>query len=296
MAIPETQLETWSHQGSITQSSSTYSTIKNALEEAGSAYDDKSYKVFLQGSYGNDTNIYSESDVDVVIRLDSTFYKDLESLSQDQKEAYNAAYSSATYTWSQFKNDVLTHLTTKYPTAISSGAKAIKIAASGNRRNADVIAATQFRRYHKFLSLDDQNYDEGICFFNSAGYRIANYPNQHSKNCTTKHQATNSWFKPMVRILKNMRGKLVADGVISSGAAPSYYIEGLLYNVPNDKFGKNYGDTFVNSINWINSADKTKFVCANEQYYLLRKDSLVCWEPDKGEEFIQALINLWNNW
>ena len=69
MAIPETQLETWSHQGSVAQSSSTYATIKNTLEEAGTAYNDKNYKVFLQGSYGNDTNIYSESDVDVVIRL-----------------------------------------------------------------------------------------------------------------------------------------------------------------------------------------------------------------------------------
>ena len=34
MAIPEAQLETWSHQGSVTQSSSTYASIKNMLEEA----------------------------------------------------------------------------------------------------------------------------------------------------------------------------------------------------------------------------------------------------------------------
>ena len=33
-------------------------------------YADKNLKVFLQGSYGNDMNIYAESDVDIVIRLD----------------------------------------------------------------------------------------------------------------------------------------------------------------------------------------------------------------------------------
>jgi hypothetical protein len=296
MAIPETQLETWSHQGSITQSSSTYATIKNVLEEVGSAYHDKNYKVFLQGSYGNDTNIYSESDVDVVIQLDSTFYYDIDDLPQEQKEAFQTALTNATYSWAQFKNDVLAHLSSKYSSAISSGEKAIKIAASGNRRNADVIAAAQFRRYYKYNSPSDQSYSEGICFFNSNGFRIANYPQQHSKNSTTKHQATNSWFKPMVRILKNMRSKLVSDGIIKNDLAPSYYIEGLLYNVPNDKFGKSYADTFVNAINWIDSVDKTKFVCANEQYYLLRKDALVCWDPDKGEEFIKSLINLWNNW
>lgn len=65
--LPESQLEVWSHQGSIKQSAATYHTIKDALEAASAAYHGKNYQVFLQGSYGNDTNIYSESDVDVVI-------------------------------------------------------------------------------------------------------------------------------------------------------------------------------------------------------------------------------------
>src|SRR5690606_967984 len=70
MPIPESQLETWSHQGSITQSSSTYNTIKSVLEDSATPYAGRNFKVFLQGSYGNDTNIYAESDVDIVIRLD----------------------------------------------------------------------------------------------------------------------------------------------------------------------------------------------------------------------------------
>jgi len=38
MAIPESQLDTWSHQGSVTQSSTTYNTIKNVLDAVGSPY------------------------------------------------------------------------------------------------------------------------------------------------------------------------------------------------------------------------------------------------------------------
>lgn len=72
MGIPEPQLDTWSHQGSVAQSSATYATVKNALEDPGAPYAYKSYEVYLQGSYGNDTNIYSESDVDVVIQLESS--------------------------------------------------------------------------------------------------------------------------------------------------------------------------------------------------------------------------------
>ena len=165
MAIPESQLETWSHQGSITQSSETYNTIKNALEVDSSPYAGKNHKVFLQGSYGNDTNIYAESDVDIVIKLNDCFLHDLQKLPDTQKEAFQAAHSDATYTHVNFKNDVLTVLGDKYGDDINSGDKAISIAANGGRRKADVIAAVQYRRYHKFLSTSDQLYDEGICFF-----------------------------------------------------------------------------------------------------------------------------------
>lgn len=82
MAIPESQLDTWSHQGSITQSCATYATVKRSNEASDTKYADKSYEVFLQGSYGNDTNIYAESDVDVVIRLDSVYYYDTSALTR----------------------------------------------------------------------------------------------------------------------------------------------------------------------------------------------------------------------
>ena len=95
---------------------------------------------------------------------------------------------------------------------------------------------------------------------------IANYPKQHSGNLTTKHQNTSKWYKPMVRVFKNMRSRMVDDGLIKSGIAPSYYIEGLLYNVPNGKLSSSYQDCVVNTLNWYRQeASKTDLVCANEQ-------------------------------
>ena len=296
MTIPESQLDTWSHQGSITQSSMTYNTIKNVLESTHSAYADKDYTVFLQGSYGNDTNIYSDSDVDIVIRLNSCFYHDLESLPDDQKAAFKKAHSDATYCYFEFKKDVLALLEDTYCDSIKPGNKAIKIVASGGRRNADVLITTEYRRYYKFLSTYDESHDTGICFHLSDNIRVANYPKEHSANCTTKQQATNGWFKPMVRVLKNLRGKLVEDEMIEAGVAPSYYIEGLLYNVPNEKFGKSYGDSFVNCMNWILEADRSEFLCANEQYYLLREGSPITWRDSKCTEFLAAACDLWKQW
>ena len=297
MPIPESQLDTWSHQGSITQSSKTYATIKGALEVAGTPYVDKDYKVFLQGSYGNATNIYAESDVDVVVVLNDCFQSDLTMLSDGEKEAYRNAYSDATYTHVHFKRDVLKVLTDKFGTDVNPGDKAIVIAANGGRRNADVIAAVQFRCYYKFNGTRDQSYDEGICFYSKKGGRIANYPRQHSVNLTSQHQASSKRLKPMVRILKNLRGKLVDDNLIKKDIAPSYYLEGLLYNVPSANFSNTYQSSFVSAINWIQeNADKSKLVCANEQYYLLRKNSHTCWDPANCEKFLAAAIKLWNEW
>ncbi len=296
MPIPESQLETWSHQGSITQSSGTYNTIKDVLEGKNTPYAGKSYKVFLQGSYGNETNIYSESDVDIVIRLDDCFHHDLSSLPPLQQEAFKSSNTDATYTHIDFKNDVLSVLSSRFGRDVDSGEKAIAIAANGNRRKSDVIAATAYRRYYKFISASDQSYDEGICFFTSSGEQIANYPKQHSENLTRKHQDTSRWFKPMARILKNLCSRLITEGMLKSGAAPSYYLEGLLYNVPDNQFGKSYEDTFGNAISWILEADRQNFICANEQYYLLRENSPVTWRTEKCDEFLNAAVDLWKQW
>jgi hypothetical protein len=79
------------------------------------------------------------------------------------------------------------------------------------------------------------------------------------------------------------------------GQEPSYFLEGLLYNVPTDKFGSSYGDTFVNAFNWIIAADRSEFVCVNELVYLLRNTS-VTWPPANGDRFLAAITNFWNDW
>lgn len=295
--IPESQLETWSHQGAIQSSSDTYQSIKQTLEAAGTPYSDKKYKVFLQGSYGNDTNIYAESDVDIVIQLDSCFQHDLSELSETEKTIWKQVFSDAVYTHVDFRRDVLKVLIDKYGTSVKDGNKAIMLDANGNRRKADVIPAIQFRRYHKFNSINDQAYDEGIAFFNSSNEMIVNYPKYHSANLTQKHQQSNQWLKPMVRILKNLRSHLVDNGLLKPGIAPSYYLEGLLYNVPNIKFGSSYQDCFVNAFNWIQQEGvKDDFVCANEQFYLLRDNKHTCWAKVDCDAFLNAAINRWNNW
>ena len=295
MAIPEDQLETWSHQGSITQSSDTYAPVKNALEASDTKFAGKAFKVFLQGSYGNNTNIYAESDVDVVIRLDEIYYFDVSKLNAQHLQNFNASSVPGSYPYADYKSHVVSALEKSFTKAdVTAGAKAIKIKAKGTRRTADVIAAAQFRDYYSTPLGPD--FHAGICFFDSSGTRIVNYPEQHRQNCINKQASTNTWFKPTVRIFKNMRSKLVDDKIIQKGTAPSYFIEGLLYNVPDDKFGKTYEDTAVEAINWLLKADRTKLLCANERYYLVRDSVHNCWPTADCESFMSGIVKLWKDW
>ena len=297
MSIPEKQLETWSHQGSIRQSSITYNRIKDVLEAVDVPYANKSFEVFLQGSYGNDTNIFAESDVDIVARLDECWQRDLSRLSDDEKEAYMRAYHHMDYGQRQFKKDIVSTLSNEYYGDVDGSGTAITVNAGAGRRKADILASIQFRRYHHFKSVEDQKYTVGLCFFEKNGDKIINYPKHHSTNLTKKHQDTGNKLKPLIRVFKNIRGRLVKDGVISSDIAPSYFIEGLLYNVPSDRFSNSYQTSFSRVFDWIrNDADLESLVCANEQYYLLRDAAHNSWPKNKFEKFITAAEELWNNW
>lgn len=278
MAIPEAQLETWSHQGSVKQSAATYQTIRGALESDAVPYMNRNFEVFLQGSYGNDTNVYAESDVDVVILYEGSFFKDTSALPPDQLAAYKAYFSDGKYPYAEFKSHVQTALENAFRGAVSFGSKAFKVAANGAHRSADVVTAFEYRRYHKFISGADQHYTTGMAFYTTDNQQIVNYPKLHSKNLTAKHQATGSRFKSAIRIFKNLRRMLVDKHVIEKNIAPSYFIEGLLYSVPNDCFAGDRSTTVFNILDWLQSKpDRSGFVCANEQYYLLRDNEPVCW-------------------
>ena len=295
MAIPEAQLETWSHQGPTPQFTSTYESIRNVLWDVNSPYASRGFSVFLQGSYKNDTNVYGDSDVDIVICTDAVYYSDTSNLTPEDKQRFDGGFSSAQYNLSDFKNDVVGWLNSKFPNAVTPVNKAVYIQGNAGRRDADVVIAAEFRRYYTYPAQGAPTYETGICFFTSDGTRIENFPKQHSENCSSKNQST-AWFKRTVRTYKNLRNKMIADSLIASGLAPSYFIEGLLYNVPIDRFGGSYSANFNDTLNWLLQADRSQFVCANGLFYLCHPTSPVTWRAENCQSFLNACANKRDNW
>lgn len=127
MAVSEAQLETWSAQGSIQQSAATYQTISNVLNSQNSPYYQRNFDTFLQGSYGNHTNIWADSDVDIVIRLTSVWYSDISELTAAEKANYETNRSPAEYSLPKFKEEVTSWLTTNYGNGVDGSGKAIYV-------------------------------------------------------------------------------------------------------------------------------------------------------------------------
>ena len=143
MAILEAQLDTWSKQGSVTQSKNTCATVKNALEASGAGYVGKSCESFLQGSYGNDTNVYADSDVDVIMKLNSAFFRDLTRLSPSDLAAYNAEFGgNVEYGFRDFKRDVEASLRKQFGNDVQP-----EIKPSGSSRTAAGATRTLWWRF-----------------------------------------------------------------------------------------------------------------------------------------------------
>lgn len=295
MPIPESQLETWCRQGATAPSANTYNSVKTVILDRNAPFAVRAPEVFLQGSYGNDTNVARDSDVNIVAYTDNVFFHNVQSLPSDQIAVFNSHFSSATYSYSGYKSEITNWLRQHYGSGVRSGNKAIYIPAGSNRRECDVLPAFQYRLYSEFRLSQRANWQGGICFFLPDGTQIINFPKQHSDNCTRKHQATSGWFKPTVRIYKNMRNLMVDRGLLPDGTAPSYFIEGMLYNVPMENFRNNWSDTFVATYNYCLNSDRTSFYCANDIHRLLGS-SHTSWRADHCEKFLAALRQLWNDW
>ena|SRR5207253_11202538 len=127
MSIPESQLKTWTGQGSVTNSASTHSVLRNAL--ATHKWPSvMNYTDYLQGSYANTTNVRGDSDVDIVIECTSIFYNNL---SEDEKKSLGL--SPGKHSFNDFRNEVISALIAYYGSKYvdTSGANSVKVLPSG---------------------------------------------------------------------------------------------------------------------------------------------------------------------
>ena len=254
--------------------------------------------IYLQGSYKNATNIVGDSDVDVVVELQSSFYRDVSLLDSTQQGLQQNAYSPGTRNWTDFRTEVLQTLRAYYtPARVEEADKCIKVSFGPGRIAADVVPALLLRKYNYFYTDAIQSHTDGIQFQNRAGVSIVNFPKQHIANGEAKNvdHRTNGWYKPTVRIFKNARNRLIDDNLLAGDDCPSYCVECLVYNAVDDCFGRTYQETYRRVLDYLWVMPFNNFVSQNGIIPLFGTLP-VQWNIDAATRLLNALRNLWANW
>jgi hypothetical protein len=169
------------------------------------------YETFLQGSYKNDTSIRDLNDVDIVAL---------------RKQTVSGVFGTEHYNSSVTWNDIFVKIKDKlegsarFKGKVSFGDKCVIV---GGAYKADVVPAVR---------IGDYTNDPIAIFSFRAGAERLNYPRIHYENGVAKHESTGKTFKPIVRMFK----KWATNYWPNEPIAPSFYIESLVSNVPDNRF------------------------------------------------------------
>lgn len=282
MPIPDSILGSWSHHHSGMASKQAHESIRKALANyKGWAKEDK-YGIFLQGSYKNDTNLRRDSDVDLVVQLVARVRPRVAALSGSQLEQ-DISHKVAFRRWQSFRNQVQEALRAAYGTkAVTSGRKSLKVAKGKIPAAADVVVTL--------------HHENGLAFYLQGEHRwVVSYPQQHYERGVKKEQATNNRYKRTIRMFKAARNHLVKNNRISDGTAPSYFIECLLYNVPNGLFKSTLSQSYNSIVEYLSATELQRFECQNGVRELFGS-SRDLWSVKKANQFVRALGRLWGKW
>jgi predicted nucleotidyltransferase len=250
MTLSPQDIRRWSERGDPIQAWYSYEMVRESLTPA--RLGDLSLAVYPQGSYANKTNIVADSDVDIVVSLRSAFYPDKSDLLDAELAEYTKYYERADRTWHDFREEVCTVLRNDF-SIVQEGSKAIMVNSGLIRLPADVLVALDHRCYRSFPSFEKQSFIDGVQFYASGTRKIVNYPRRHMKACSDKDFWTSGKYRNVVRIAKNARNALIADrdSPVEAGTAPSYFLESLLWNVPEDRFNGRVEDAYGHVISWL---------------------------------------------
>jgi len=293
-SFTEQTLDGWRKPASETEEqkiSNAISMIKDAIK-AHDNLKDLTIEFIIQGSYGNNTNVKIDSDIDVCVMLTDTVFCAYREGASDK----DYGYTTGTTNYSDYRSWVISAIVTKFGAEnVITGNKSIKIKSNSFHVHADVVPAFQFRNYKYEKNNNPKDYYEGIKFYSSDNTEVINYPKRHISNGILKNDQTLRRYKRTVRLYKRIKNKMIEDGIPVSSNIRSFLIECMLWNIPNQIFtnSKTWNDVLRESIISLYNSTKTEEGCkswleCSELIYLFH--SLRKWNRADTNSF---LLQMW---
>ncbi len=277
-----------------------YDFIKEILQQAvnnvakvAPYFNPKDVMIYLQGCYACHTNTRFQSKLEVIVELSKTREFDYETMQRtDMKMRDNFFVDFEHYfDVKHFKDNLVDEIQKLLRVKVKVGATTILIPAVGKlNHSVDVFPCFKYKFFRpeggsiRAKLVFDQKFDDHFLMFT----------NLHTVNGDLKDSMTKGNFKRMVRLVKTLVAiSAREDNIIHH--VRGYYIECMLYNVPNEMYFSRDGklsSVFLKVVNWLNFANLDDFVCQN-QIWSLWGNADGFWYQTAARQFINDLIEFY---
>lgn len=221
------------------------SRVRQALANS-SFLKSRNWSIVPQGSYHNNTNVRTDSDVDLCVCLDDIYHFDSAPHNYPMQEL---GLVPLDFTFGSYKEHIAQCMRDEFGAgAVTVGGKAVHLNKDhATHISVDVVPAYTYRRYGARQTVlgDPPVLQTGVAICTSEGEWRTNFPRQHYLNGCAKTENTGRRYKRVVRILKRIRNHIRDNSFANqdikraSGSAASFLIESLVYNCPDHVFGNN---------------------------------------------------------
>jgi hypothetical protein len=295
MNISEDTFTSWSKGPSVTETAkceNAETAVRKAID-ADSALQGLDISVFAQGSYRARTNVRQNSDVDICVRYNGSFFSDYPP--DTTKETFG--HVDGTFPFADFKTMVQKALENRFGReGVTRGNKAFDVHANSYRIDADVVPTFEHRRYTGRLKPDGTpHFHLGVAFQPDTGALVKNWPQQVYDNGVSRNTDTARAHKRVVRIMKRLRDKMQAEQVQEASGMSSFLIECMVYNAPlavfiHDDYTAVIRDLIIKLWQATKSAETCKdYVEVSRLKYLFRTTQP--WTHEQANAFLQRAWN-----
>ena len=277
-----------------------YNSIEGVLKQAvlNASYvvpyfDVKDVSIYLQGSYASKTNIKFQSKIEVIVELNKTREFDYETMTQQDMKFRDDFFIDYDHYFDvrRFKQILIDELKKLLNTRLIIRPTTILVPATSKLQHSiEIFPCFKYRFFNdnggsiRCKLVYDEKLDEHFLMFT----------NLHAVNGNLKDSMTRGNFKRIVRLMKNLVA-ISAREDKNIHSVRGYYVECLLYNVPNEMYYSNDNkllSVFLKVINWLNFANMSDFVCQN-QIWSLWGNADGFWDQHSARQFINDVIEFY---
>ena len=262
-------------------------------------------EIYVHGSYGSNLNIFFPSNLELVVELKKTYEYDPLAISESGYRIRDNYFVELEigYGPQQFRQELFEAIQEQIGGKCYESEKTIVMLSHKHlKHNVEITPCFSFR----YINEDQDISYHGVALFDAGvGANIITFPKLHAFNGHGKDLACDGNYKPIVRMFKtlNMIGEREFDFPLTRG----YFIQCLLYNVPNSMFvvndlltkdimeeDKGFGlhQVFLKVINYLTNCNMESFRCQNEVWQLFG-NAQEFWNIDDAKEFVRNLKKLY---